>query len=109
VAGFALVAEWFDLEARMARADWVITGEGRFDSTSLVGKGPGALVASARQAGRRALVLAGRVQLTPAARADLAPDVEVVAISNPRAPLQRALADTAQNLARAVRAWSRRQ
>jgi glycerate kinase len=109
VAGFALVAEWFDLEARIARADWVITGEGRFDSTSLAGKGPGALVTSARRAGRRALVLAGRVQLTPAARADLAPDVEAIAISNPRASLQRALADTAQNLGRAAREWSRRQ
>src|SRR5262249_9138102 len=33
VAGFDLVSAWPDLEGRLARADLVITGEGRFDDS----------------------------------------------------------------------------
>jgi glycerate kinase len=45
--GFDLVSAWLDLETKLAAADIVITGEGRFDESSLEGKGPGA-VAGAR-------------------------------------------------------------
>jgi glycerate kinase len=38
--GFDLVAIELDLAARIAAADLVITGEGRFDATSLLGKAP---------------------------------------------------------------------
>jgi glycerate 2-kinase len=38
VPGFDLVAELVDLPGRLARADAVMTGEGRLDATSLVGK-----------------------------------------------------------------------
>lgn len=107
VSGFALVSEWLDLRARCARADWVITGEGRFDATSLAGKGPGALATSARDAGRRALVLAGSVG-TDAVLGELAPSIEVQQISPPGISLARALADTRENLERAVEAWLHR-
>lgn len=61
--GFDLVADWLGLEKRIAAADLVITGEGRFDATSLAGKGPGSLVRTARSLGRTAHVFAGSLGL----------------------------------------------
>ncbi len=61
VPGFELVTGWLDLERRLAAADLVITGEGRFDETSLAGKGPGAIVRRARELGKETLVFAGAV------------------------------------------------
>ena len=40
LAGFSLVEKWLELENRVRGSDLVITGEGRFDNTSLYGKGP---------------------------------------------------------------------
>jgi len=102
--GFELVAEILDLSARIERADWVITGEGCFDATSLVGKGPGALVQRAARQGRRCTVLAGSLGLDPGAAARALPGVDVRAISPPDLPLERALGQTAERLARAVEA-----
>jgi glycerate 2-kinase len=59
--GFELVSAWLDLEARIAAADVIITGEGRFDDSSLSGKGPGAVVARALAAGKRVHVFAGQI------------------------------------------------
>ncbi|MDQ5979438.1 MAG: glycerate 2-kinase [Verrucomicrobiota bacterium] len=61
--GFDLVADWLGLEKRIAAADLVITGEGRFDATSLAGKGPGSLVRTARSLGNMAHVFAGSLGL----------------------------------------------
>lgn len=59
VSGYELVSDWLDLPARLAAADLVITGEGRFDATSLGGKGPGSILAEARRLGKVAHVFAG--------------------------------------------------
>lgn len=61
VSGFALVSDWLQIEGRLAEADIVITGEGRFDDSSLQGKGPGSLVSSALRLGKPVHVFAGRV------------------------------------------------
>lgn len=98
VPGFELVTHWLDLEARLTAADLVITGEGRFDRTSLGGKGPGALVDRVRAKGGAAMVFAGAVE------AGLA-DAHTIQISPPDLPLPRALAETEQNLATAVNEW----
>jgi glycerate kinase len=82
--------------ARIAAADIVITGEGRFDATSLDGKGPGALVRRARELGRRAIVFAGALDEKTSDAKDF------VAITPPDTPLARALAETERNLAAAV-------
>ena len=61
--GIALVQESVGLDERVSRADLVVTGEGRFDSQSLVGK---VVSGVARTAGEHAVpcvVLAGDVQL----------------------------------------------
>jgi glycerate kinase len=69
-SGFDLVAEAVGLEARLARADLVVTGEGRLDATSFAGKVPGQLARRCRAHGLRCLVLAGGV--TPEGEASLA-------------------------------------
>lgn len=62
--GFDLVTGWLGLEARLADADIVITGEGRFDDSSLSGKGPGAVAARALALGKQVHVFAGQVTAT---------------------------------------------
>jgi glycerate kinase len=72
----------------------VLTGEGRFDATSLGGKAPGALIARARRAGKAAHVFAGSLAI---------PEDRVHhAITPPDLPLAQALPRTAELLAAAV-------
>jgi glycerate kinase len=94
--GFELVCAWLDLEARLAAADIIITGEGRFDESSLSGKGPGAVAARGLALGKPVHVFAG--QVTAAARDNLA----LHAITPAGTPLDRALATAAENLAKTV-------
>jgi len=61
VPGVATIAEVAGLPAAVADADWLITGEGRFDRTSLSGKVVGGVVALARAAGVPVLVAAGQI------------------------------------------------
>jgi glycerate kinase len=59
-------AEWVleraGFDAALAKADLVITGEGTFDKTSLVGKAPGEVVRRAQAAKKKVAVVAGRVE-----------------------------------------------
>lgn len=96
--GFDLVAAWLDLETRLAAADLVITGEGRFDASSLQGKGPGAVAARALARGKRVLVLAGQ-----AAVPEPPPGLVARSISPPGLPLADALREAPERLAAAVR------
>jgi glycerate kinase len=61
--GFDLVASWLDLDDRLSAADMVITGEGRFDESSLNGKGPGTVVRRALAQGKLVHVFAGQIAL----------------------------------------------
>lgn len=105
VAGFELVAEWLDLERRRASADWLLTGEGCFDATSLAGKGPGALLQARPGKQPRCAVFAGSVQLTPAERGSLPGGVELVGISPAELPLAHALPAAGRHLECAVQEW----
>ncbi|MBP6863698.1 MAG: glycerate kinase [Candidatus Didemnitutus sp.] len=99
VPGFALVAEWLDLDAKLAACDVVLTGEGRFDASSLQGKGPGAVVRRALDRGKPVHVFAGSVDLPEPVAA-----VRTHALSPAGLPLEAALAATREHLAAAVRA-----
>jgi glycerate kinase len=105
VSGSALVAAWLGLDERLRAADWVLTGEGRFDESSASGKGPGAVVARARAAGRPCVVFAGSISPEVAAASDAR--CRLVAITEPGTPLERAIEETEQNLERSVEAWLR--
>jgi len=59
--GFEQLANLLDLDARLAGADWVLTGEGRLDMQTLSGKGPLELARRARQRGSRTVAFAGQV------------------------------------------------
>lgn len=99
VPGFALVAEWLDLDAKLAACDVVLTGEGRFDVSSLQGKGPGAVVRRALDLGKPVHVFAGAVDLPEPVAA-----LRTHALSPAGLPLAEALAATRAHLAAAVRA-----
>ena len=94
VPGFELVSDWLDLPARLAAADLVLTGEGRFDATSLHGKGPGSLVTEARRLGKPVHVFAGSLGLPV--------DQQLHAITPAGLHLVEALPRTAELLAAAV-------
>lgn len=61
VPGFDLIADRLGLDAALAHADCVITGEGLLDATSLSGKVVGGVLARAAKAQVRALAVAGEV------------------------------------------------
>ncbi len=94
VPGFDLVSAWLDLPARINAADLVLTGEGRFDATSLGGKGPGSLATQARRLGKQAHVFAGSLGVEE--------DRAHHAITPRDLPLAEALPRTAELLAAAV-------
>ena len=96
--GFDLVSAWLDLERKLAAADLVITGEGRFDDTSLTGKGPGAVAARALALGKPVHVFAGAVSM-------LAPRTHLTlhAITPADTPLEQALRAAPDLLTAAVR------
>lgn len=59
--GFDIIAETLHLEARIAAADLVITGEGRIDDQTLDGKGPAGIAMLARKTRKPVIGLAGSV------------------------------------------------
>ena len=62
--GFEVVARVTGLHERIADADAVITGEGRLDGQSALGKGVGGVVAAARTDGVPVLVVCGEIALS---------------------------------------------
>jgi glycerate kinase len=63
VSGIEAVMAQAGLRAEASDADWVITGEGCFDSQSMRGKVVSGVARVARQAGARVAVIAGQVSL----------------------------------------------
>jgi glycerate kinase len=96
VSGAALVSEWLDLPARIAAADLVITGEGRFDAGSLRGKGPGALARLASKTGKRVHLFVGQIDLVEK------PPYTISEITPAGMPLMAALKNTGGLLAAAI-------
>ena len=120
-AGYGLAAAWgaelvpgavelarvAGLGRALAGADLVITGEGRFDETSLTGKTSGTVIAAAASAGVPVAVVAGQVSnglAAPCAVLTLAglAGGTVAAMAGPRRWLRRA----GERLARDIRAES---
>lgn len=96
--GAATLLALAGLEARLRRADLVITGEGRLDRQSLQGKLPVVVAAAARRLGRPCVALCGRVALASAAlrKAGFSAALEAPARQGPQA---------AAVLSRVARAW----
>jgi glycerate kinase len=95
VSGFDMVATQVGLEARVASADLVITGEGRLDEQSLQGKGPVGVARLARRLGRKIVGVAGSVDHSPGLRIGIKPAAM---------PLDEAMRRTGELIESAVRA-----
>ncbi len=61
-SGFELIADLGDLEELIAWADIVVTGEGKFDAQSTMGKAPGQVVNLSRAQGKRVALFAGSIE-----------------------------------------------
>jgi len=96
-SGFDLVAETIGLEAKIASADAVITGEGRVDAQTLEGKGPAGVAALARKHGKPVIAFGGGID--PAAENLF--DATVPIIDSPL-PLDEAMRRGAELLRRAA-------
>ncbi|MCO1337654.1 glycerate kinase [Kocuria polaris] len=68
-SGFQVVAELVGLDAAIAGADAIVTGEGSLDEQTLGGKAPAGVAAAAAQAGIPAFAVCGRSLLGDDARA----------------------------------------
>jgi glycerate kinase len=79
VSGYEMVARTLRLSERLAAADVVLTGEGRFDRQTALGKGPGSLAREARALGKHTVMFAGIV--APDAGEGGSPFDEVVEVS----------------------------
>lgn len=107
VSGIDAVADAVGLDAALAGAEWVVTGEGRLDEQSLNGKVVSGVVARARRVGCRAAVLAGTIALDgdAAARAG----IEAMEPAAPAVmPLEEALARGAELVEAAAERLARR-
>ncbi len=107
-SGADVVAEAVGLDRRLRSADWVLTGEGRLDLPTLVGKAPGLVAERAVRFGVPCVVLAG--SLDPRAERWLARrGVAVLALGDGPRALDAAVRTTAGDLrraaARACRLW----
>lgn len=92
LAGFELVTAWLDLSRKIKEADLVLTGEGKFDNSSLAGKGPYALLAAAYSSDTSAILLAGLAEEEAAKTVrDRFPGTAVYSITPEGTPLAQAL------------------
>jgi glycerate 2-kinase len=64
-SGFDIFARLAHLDEKIAAADLILTGEGRLDQSTWMGKGPGAVAELARARGKRCFGLGGGVAALP--------------------------------------------
>ena len=107
--GIALVRTLVDLDRRAAGADLVITGEGRFDATSLRGKVVSGVAAVAAENGLPCVVLAGQVEVGRREAAAIGVDAAYSLAEEVGLPtaLTAAAASLEALAARVARQWSR--
>jgi glycerate kinase len=102
VEGFPLVADLLDLPSKVKAADLIISGEGRLDDSSLSGKGPIALLRLAGPAQKVGLLVGSADSKTVEQLTSAHPNLEIITLSDPDWPLQKALQETSASLRRAL-------
>ncbi|KUI32233.1 glycerate kinase [Mycobacterium sp. IS-1742] len=105
--GVEVVAETVGLEQALRGAAWVLTGEGGVDAQTLMGKTPFGVAQVAARTGTRVAIFAGRVGDDASVLLEHGVD-EIVGITPAGTPLERALREGPQSLARAVADFLRR-
>ncbi|WP_349826913.1 glycerate kinase [Brevibacterium litoralis] len=99
-SGADYVLDLLGFDAALASAEVVVTGEGRFDSQSLNGKGPGRVVEKARERGLPVLVVAGSSEFPADAAADLG--LAGLVTMDSHAPVEECLTRPAEVLTKAA-------
>ena len=102
VEGFQLVSEILNLSDGVSNADCVLTGEGRFDKSSLAGKGPFSLLVLTGQEKPVNLFCGSADPETVNQLSSIYPNLKVSEISDPDWPLDRSLRETPNTLKKAV-------
>jgi glycerate 2-kinase len=99
VSGSHLITQWLNLKKKIKRSDLIISGEGKFDKSSLQGKGPGTLIRMATQMNKPIWIFAGQVEKSTIS---LLPETmnknDILQISQPDQPLEQALRQTPNSL-----------
>ncbi|MCH7838402.1 MAG: glycerate kinase, partial [Chloroflexi bacterium] len=104
--GFDVVAEAVGLRERVARADLVVTGEGRLDRQTAFGKTTAGVARMAREAGKPVVALVGSVEGAEAARPFDAVFSLTSDLASPDDAMARA-ADLLSTAAEAAGRWAR--
>ena len=94
VPGWQLFGAMADLEAKIAEADFVVTGEGSFDSQSLDGKLISGILTLCKRYKKKPVVVCGRCTL-PASVWKKAGIADVYALSEVESDVRRSMADAA--------------
>lgn len=102
VSGIQTVMSQSRLYEALAQADWVITGEGRFDRQSLQGKVVSGIARAAKPTGAKVAVLAGQILLEPGEYRSLG-ILEALACASDRIDPQYAMENSEKLLAEAAR------
>ncbi len=92
LSGMELIEDWLDLRKKIKNADFLVTGEGIFDESSLSGKVVGQLIQLAYQKACPILVFAGKVRLNDAAKKKH--EIFTWQITSDTMPLEQALKET---------------
>jgi glycerate kinase len=98
-SGFDWIASLLGLEARVAAADLIITGEGRMDQQTLHGKGPMGVASLAAMHGKPVVAIAGRLEHAESLAAHFA---DLVSCSPPHLELEAAMKQAAALLEQAA-------
>lgn len=91
-SGFKLLADLAELDSAIAGADLVVTGEGRTDRQTLMGKLPYQVALRAKQQGKRCVLISGDSDGTPVGD-------KVITLTDKHTPPKTAIANAATLLA----------
>jgi len=100
-SGIDFVLDWLKFDEKMVGSDLLITGEGRTDAQSAMGKAISALTRRARAAGVRVAVISGALGEGAEKMLELGVD-DLIQATPAGQSLQEALAYAAENLAKAA-------
>ena len=93
------ILSWAGYSEHLKTASLVITGEGKIDTQTNYGKGPGFVARLAKEAGTKVVGLSGALDEDTSQIQNFD---QLIAISNPNDPLEVSMKNTAVNLERAV-------
>jgi glycerate kinase len=105
VSGAGTIIKESGLAKEISDADWVITGEGRFDSQSLRGKVVSGVTKAAKLSGAKVAIIAGRVELSRSEWRDFG-IADAIGLSDKTMNLKYAIAHTKSLLADATKKFA---